>query len=105
MELLKEMAPHTMGVVILFSPTTALQINSYMPSIEATASSVGVEVSDVPVHAKEEIEGVMAAQARARGGGLIVMPDPFTLTNRDLIIALAARYGVPTIYNDPLMRN
>ena len=51
-----------------------------------------------PAHAKEEIEGVVAALARNRGGGLIVMPDLFTTRNRDLIIALAARYEVPAIY-------
>jgi len=34
-----------------------------------------------------------------RVGGLIVWPDPFNATNRDLIIALAAHYGVPAIYN------
>jgi putative ABC transport system substrate-binding protein len=27
------------------------------------------------------------------------MPDAFNIANRDLIMALAARYGVPTIYN------
>jgi putative ABC transport system substrate-binding protein len=72
-----------------------------MPSINATASSVAVEVSDAPVHAKEEIEGAIAAQARTPGGGLIVMPDPFNNSNYDLIIALAARHGIPTIFNDP----
>jgi putative tryptophan/tyrosine transport system substrate-binding protein len=41
-------------------------------------------------------------QARTPGGGIIAMPDAFTTTNRDLIIALAARYGVPTISVDPL---
>ena len=71
-----------------------------MPSIKATASSIAVEVSVAPVHAKEEIEGVIAAQAQS-GGGLIVMPDAANVTNRDLIIALAARYRVPTIFNDP----
>jgi hypothetical protein len=28
------------------------------------------------------------------------MPDPFNRRNRDLIIALAARYGVPAIFYD-----
>ena len=102
MELLKEIAPRTARVALLFNPATAPQIRFYMPSIKATASSVAVEVSDAPVHAKEEIEGAMAAQARTPGGGLIVMPDPFNNTNTDLIIALAARYGIPTIFNDPL---
>jgi putative tryptophan/tyrosine transport system substrate-binding protein len=73
-----------------------------MPSIKATASSVAVEVSDAPVHAKEEIEGVIAAQARLPGCGLIVMPDPFTAANAELIIALTARHGVAAIYFEQL---
>ena len=50
------------------------------------------------MHAKDEIEGVIALQARNEGGGLIVMPDLFNTINRDLIIAVAARYRVPAIY-------
>jgi len=53
-----------------------------------------------PVHAKDAIEAVIAAQAREPDAGLIVMPDSFNTSNRDLIIALAARYGVPAIYSD-----
>jgi putative tryptophan/tyrosine transport system substrate-binding protein len=102
MELLKEIAPKTARVALLFNPATAPQLKFYMPSIKATASSVAVEVGDVPVHTKEEIEGVIAAQARTPGGGLIVMPDAFTSANAELIIALSARYKVPAIFNDPL---
>jgi putative tryptophan/tyrosine transport system substrate-binding protein len=50
----------------------------------------------VPVRAKDEIEGVISGQAH--NSGLIVMPDVFNVLNRDLVIALAARYGVPAIY-------
>jgi len=45
---------------------------------------------------KDEIEGAIAAQARNPSGGLIVMPHAFNVANRDLIIALAAHFGVPT---------
>ncbi len=69
-----------------------------MPSIQAAASSLAIDLNSAPVHAKNEIEGVIAALARDPGGGLIVMPDVFNVTNRDLVIALAARYGVPAIY-------
>jgi len=31
-----------------------------------------------------------------------MMPDTFNVTNRGLIIALAARYGVPLVSNNPL---
>jgi putative ABC transport system substrate-binding protein len=97
-QLLKEIAPRTERVALLFNPATAVPIQFFMPSIQAAASSSAVEVSAAPVHAKDEIEGVIAAQARSSGGGLIVMPDAFNDPVRELIIALAARYSVPAIY-------
>jgi putative tryptophan/tyrosine transport system substrate-binding protein len=101
-ELLKEIAPHTERVALLFNPTTSPPLKFFMPSIQAAASSAAVQASPAPVHAKDEIEGVIAAQARNPGGGLIVMPDLFTTANRELISALAARYGVPAIHNAPI---
>ena len=68
--------------------------------MQAAASSFAVEVSSAPVHAMDEIEGVIAAQAGAPGGGLLVFPASFNTVNRELIIALAARYKVPTIYTN-----
>ena len=97
-ELLKEIAPHTARAAVLFNPATAVPLQLYMPSIQAAASSLAIEVSAVAVHAKDEIEGVIAAQARNPGGGLIMAPDLFIAANRELIIELTARYGVPTIY-------
>jgi putative ABC transport system substrate-binding protein len=92
-ELLKEIAPRTVRVALLFNPATVVPLKIYMPSIQAAASSSAVEVNAAPVHAKDEIEGVIAAQAREPGGSLIVMPDPFNVTNREQIILLTARYG------------
>src|SRR5262249_53987129 len=97
-ELLKEIVPRTVHVALLFNPAPAVPLQFFMPSIQAAASSFAVEVNAAPVHSKDEIEGVIAAQARNPGGGLIVMPDVFNDGNRELIIALAARYSVPAIY-------
>jgi len=98
-ELLKEIAPHTVRMALLFNPATTSPVEFYMPSIQAAALSFAVQVSAAPVHTKDEIEGVIAAQARSPGGSLIVLPDAFNAANRDLIIGLAARFGVPVIYN------
>jgi putative tryptophan/tyrosine transport system substrate-binding protein len=97
-ELLKQIAPRTVRVALLFNPATAVSLQYTLPSIQAAASSFAIQVSEAPVHAKDEIEGVIAAQARDPGGGLIVMPDVFNDVNRELIIAQAARYSVPAIY-------
>jgi len=85
-------------VALLFNPTTSVPIKFYMTSIEAGAASFAVQASTAPVHAKDEIEGVIAALAANPGAGLIVMPDLFNTINRDLIVAAAARYRVPAIY-------
>ena len=97
-ELLKEIAPRTERVALLFDPAIAPPLQFYMPSIQAAASSLAIQTSAAPVHAKDEIEGVLSAQARNPGGGLIVLPSSFNATNRDLIITLAARYSLPAIY-------
>jgi putative tryptophan/tyrosine transport system substrate-binding protein len=98
MELLKELAPRTKRAALLFNPATAVPLQFLMPSIQAAASSLVVEVSAAPVHVRDEIEGVVATQARNPGGSLIVVPDAFNAANRELIIALAARYRLLAIY-------
>jgi putative ABC transport system substrate-binding protein len=99
---LKEIAPSTAHVAVLFNPATTPPLKFYMPSIQAAASSLALEASIAAVHGRDEIEGVIAAQARNPGGGLMVMPDVFNDANRELIIALAARSGVPAIYPRPV---
>ena len=97
-ELLKEIAPRTVRAALMFNPMTAVPLKFYMPSVLAAASTSGVEVNATPVHVKEEIEGVIAAQARDQGGSLIVLPDPFNAVNREHITLLAARYRLPAMY-------
>jgi putative ABC transport system substrate-binding protein len=98
LELLKRIAPGVTRVALLFNPTTSVPIKFYMASIQAAASSYDVQTSTAPVHAEDEIEGVIGALAGNSDAGLIAMPDLFNTINRDLIIAVAARYRVPAIY-------
>jgi|SRR5215831_6197656 len=100
LEIVKEIAPHTRRAAVFFNPATAVPLKLFMPSIQAATTSVAIEVSVPPAKAKDEIEGVIAAQARNPNGSLIVTPDPFNFTNRNMIIAIAARYRIPAIYFD-----
>ena len=104
-ELLREIAPNTEHVALLFNPATAPPLKFYMPSIQAAASSFGIQVLVTPVLAKEEIGSVVAAQAHDAGGSLIVMPDAFNAANHELIISLAARYDVPALYGNDFARS
>jgi putative tryptophan/tyrosine transport system substrate-binding protein len=97
-QLLKELAPRTARVALLSNHATGAPLELFMPSIQVAASSAAVEVIPAQVLTVDGIESVIAGQARSPGGGLVVMPSAFSVTNRELIIAQAARYGVPTIY-------
>jgi putative tryptophan/tyrosine transport system substrate-binding protein len=65
-ELLKQITPRTVRVALLFNPATAVPLQSFMPSIQAAASSFAVQVSAAPVHGKDEIEGVPISPCKCR---------------------------------------
>jgi ABC-type uncharacterized transport system substrate-binding protein len=98
LELLKEIAPRVTRVAFLFNPATAPYAEYYLNSFQAAAASFAVEATAAPVRQTSELETVIAAQARAPNGGLVVMPDTFTSAHRAEIISLAARYRLPAVY-------
>jgi ABC-type uncharacterized transport system substrate-binding protein len=101
LEVLKEIAPRVLRVGVIFNPETQPAYATFLRSIEAAAPSFAIEPIKTPVHSVSEIEGAMAALAREAGGGGIVIPDIFTSTNLDPIMASAARHGLPVLYPFP----
>ena len=98
LELLKAIAPRVVRVAVIFNPETAPYAQLFLPSIEDAGLSLSVERTLSPVRTEAEIEQAVAATAGDRLGGLIILPDPFTLAHDELIIALAARHRPPAIY-------
>jgi putative ABC transport system substrate-binding protein len=66
--------------------------------MKATASALGVEVLVSPVRNAADVDRAIAEVASEANGGLIVNPDAFTGSSREIIISLAARYRLPAIY-------
>ena len=98
LEMLKEIAPAVTRVAVLFNPETAPFAQQYLSFIETSAPTFGVTANAASIGSISEIEAAIEAQARASGGGLIVLPDTFTFSNRAPLITLAARYRLPAIY-------
>jgi putative ABC transport system substrate-binding protein len=98
LELLKAITPRLARVAMMFNPATAPQTAYYRPPVEAAGPSFGVTVRPAPVSSAAEIETTIVALASDRGAGLIVLPDNFMFTYRDLIASLAARHNVPAVY-------
>ena len=62
------------------------------------ATSLGVELNPVSVRDASEIERAITAFARSGNGGLIVAVSAAALIHRELIVTLAARHRLPTVY-------
>jgi len=97
LELLKDTAPGTTRVAVVFDPRNPTQA-PYVQGIEASAPSFGVQLTLAAVRDAAEVEGAIDAFAQQPNGALIVVPNIVTLNYRDLIIALAARHRLPTVY-------
>ena len=96
MELLKEVAPGVTRVGVLREPGAAAIGQWAM--IQSVAQTLGAELKPIDARDADELERSITAFARAPNGGLIVIVSAAALTYRDLIIALAARYRLPTVY-------
>ena len=95
--LLKQIAPGVMRVAVL-RDTTSPSGNVQLGAIQAVAPSLRVEVTPVNMRDAGEIERSVAAFARLPNGGLIVVATAAAYLHRDLIITLAARHKLPTVY-------
>src|SRR5215203_1240649 len=96
-ELLKEIAPDATRVGVVRDPALPFAIGQYAV-IQSVAPSVGLEVSAINLAGSHDLERAVAAFARSGAGGFIVTASAQTTVHRDPIIALAARYKLPTVY-------
>ena len=95
-ELLKQIAPNVTRALVLRDPTSAAGIGQFA-AVRSVAQSLGVELTPMNVRDSDEIERNVAAFARSGNGGMIVTSGG-TGARRKLIIGLASRHKLPTVY-------
>jgi len=98
LELLKEIAPRVTRAAVFRDPAIASGIGQF-GAVQAVAPSLGVELSPVDVRDAGEIERAVAAFASGLNGGLIVTASGSATGHRQLIVTLAARHRLPTVYS------
>jgi putative tryptophan/tyrosine transport system substrate-binding protein len=97
LELIKQVAPSVRRVAVVRDPALASGAAQW-GVIQAMAPAVGLDVVPVNMRATTDIERSMADFARGSNGGLIVTASTLAVVHRDLIIASAARYRLPSVY-------
>jgi putative tryptophan/tyrosine transport system substrate-binding protein len=94
MQLVKEIAPDTRRVTVLFYPGYEF----LWRGAEAASGALGLEVTQGTCHDASEIERAISATATSPGGALVVLPTPLFGLNRELIVRSAASHGLPAVY-------
>lgn len=98
LELLKQIAPDTRRAAVVHDPEIPANV-AFVRAAEDASTSLQMTVTAAGARDAAGIERVLTAFAREPYGGLIVTPSPLTAArHRELILALAARLGLPTIY-------
>jgi putative tryptophan/tyrosine transport system substrate-binding protein len=96
--LLHEMVPGASLVAALFNPR-APDAGSHRSDVEAAARKLGVQLLAVDTSNPDEFDGAFESFARQHAGALLVTSDPLFSRTRNRVVALAAKYALPAVYD------
>src|SRR5262249_4107847 len=97
LELLKEIAPNTKRVAVVYNPDTAPH-SIFLPPLKDAMHAFAMQMVPTLVRSVAEIESAIAALGREPAAGLLAIPDGYTYVHRALVTAQAAKHRVPTVY-------
>jgi putative ABC transport system substrate-binding protein len=104
LELLKAIAPRVTRVLSIYYPDPVLSPGRFDPregflaATRASAAADGVQLTGAPMRNAADITEAIEAFVREPNGGLIVHTHAVIGAHRDVILALAAKHGLPAIY-------
>jgi putative tryptophan/tyrosine transport system substrate-binding protein len=97
LQLLHELVPNAAAIGVLLNPANpAAQMQT--ADVETAARRIGRQVHVLTASSQGEFDAVFASLVRQGIGGLLVAADPSFTSRREQLIALAARYALPAIY-------
>ncbi|MGY3479053.1 ABC transporter substrate-binding protein [Bradyrhizobium ottawaense] len=94
LEMLTQVTPKVSRVFVVYNPATAPFAPLMLRTIEDAARALQVTVEPAPVHDAASI----AALGLRKDGGLLVLPDFFTMANRGRLLAAIAQARVPAVF-------
>jgi putative tryptophan/tyrosine transport system substrate-binding protein len=96
-ELLKQIAPSIARIAVVSDPRQPTAAG-YLTTIQAAASSLSVDVLPYQAVSADGIESAFEAIGQQANVGLIMPPSGTAVSQRDLVVSLAAKYRVPGVY-------
>ena len=96
--LLHGLVPKAAVLGLLTNPNNA-SAEAELREAKAAASVLGCELLTVKAASPADIDTAFATLAQQNAGAILVAGDAFFINRLDQIVALAARYAIPAIYN------
>jgi putative tryptophan/tyrosine transport system substrate-binding protein len=97
LDLLKQIAPDMKRVAVIRDPGVAPGTGQFAV-IQGVAPALGLEVTVISIRDRAEMERAVSAFAGSPNGGLVVTAGPLSTLYQNLIIALAAKHKLPSVY-------
>jgi putative ABC transport system substrate-binding protein len=98
LSLLKEMVPAAAAIAYLVNPSSPSE-EIYAKEAPTIASALGIRIPVLNASTEQDLDEAFASLRKIGADALVVPAEPFFDSNRDRIVALAARYAVPMIAN------
>jgi putative ABC transport system substrate-binding protein len=99
LELLHELVPAAVRIVVLVNPISTMNTESMLREIEPAARALGLQIQIAHASTSREIDVALAAFERNRPDALFVNGDPFLNSRRVQLVLLAGYYRIPAIYS------
>jgi ABC-type uncharacterized transport system substrate-binding protein len=99
LELLKEAAPQTTLVAVLWNAANPAHTR-HLEEIKAAAQSLGLHLEAVAVRTPSDFDMAFEAMASTRPSAFITLADGMLFDNRTHIVAFAAKSRLPAIFPD-----
>jgi putative ABC transport system substrate-binding protein len=98
MEVLHELVPKASVIALLVNPTNSIFSEALLRDLMAAARTLGLQLHVLQASSERDFDTAYATLLDLRAGALVIGPDLFFLSQRDQLVALAARHSVPAIY-------
>ena len=97
LQLLRELLPGATRIAYLLNPKFP-DANASVKEVQAAARTTATTLEVVNATSESEIDAAFDAIKRSRMNAVIVANDPFFVTRREQVVALAARHAIPASY-------
>ena len=98
LEFLHELVPKATVIGLLVNPNNVVAESTVREAQDAAARLFGQQLHVLRASTEQDIDAAFATLVQLRADALVVEPDPYFSVRREQLVALAARHGMPSIF-------